>query len=493
MSIPKICGLETEYGLMASDPQKLRQEEAAFALLHRCPLEPKVPWDMSGESPQRDARHDSGEAERQPPSLSATDHPGYMLGNGARLYVDHGHPEYATPECTNALALVACDKAGELLLERCRREVNRFLSVGQSIRLFKNNSDHQGHSYGCHENYLVAADVYQALFRERIKDLYAYLVPFLVSRQVICGAGKVGSENGQPAVDFQISQRADFFETVIGLETMSQRPIVNTRDEPHADRSRFRRLHVITGDANMSEVSTYLKVGTMQIFLAMLEDGARMDDLTLADPVAAMVQISHDPTCRQTVPLAHGRRLTAVEMQMCFAEAAQHYVDTVVGARQYASILQRWIEMLQELGKDPLQLCCTLDWIIKWDFLRDWQTRKNVTWSASELKELDIRYHDIDRENGIFYLLQSSGRIDRVVDNQQVNRAIDEPLSDTRAVIRAERVKQCASRMHSVSWAAIVDYDGRGGLVRETLEDPVLEIETSLEGQRQPDIGMLDI
>ena len=493
MSIPKICGLETEYGLLTSEPQKLRQEEAAFALLHRCPLEPKVPWDMSGESPQRDARHDSGGAERQPPSLSASDHPGYMLGNGARLYVDHGHPEYATPECADALALVACDKAGELLLERCRQEANRFLPVGRSIRLFKNNSDHQGHSYGCHENYLVAANVYQALFRERIKDLYAYLVPFLVSRQVISGAGKVGSENGQPAVDFQISQRADFFETVIGLQTMSQRPIVNTRDEPHADRSRFRRLHVITGDANMSEMSTYLKVGTMQLFLAMLEDGAQMEDLTLADPVATTVQISHDPTCRQTVSLADGRRLTAVEMQMRFAEAAQRYVDTVADAQQYVPVLQRWIEVLQKLGEDPPQLCCKLDWVIKWNFLNGWRTRKNLTWSAYELRELDIRYHDIDHENSIFYLLESSGQIDRIVDEQQIKRAIDEPLSDTRSVIRAQRMKQYASWMHSASWAAIIDYDSQGDLMRETLEDPGLGIEASPQGQRQPSIGRLDI
>lgn len=462
MNIPKICGIETEYGLIAAEPEKLQQVDAAKALIHWCPLTFKVPWDLGAETPGQDARDEETQEMPAGVELSDKDHAGYMLENGARLYVDHGHPEYSTPECADAIALVAADKAGERILEQCRQRANRFLPPGQTIRLFKNNSDSYGHSYGCHENYLLAAKTYIRLFKTRLDEIYAHIIPFLVSRQVICGAGKVGSQNGQAPVDFQISQRADFFETEIGLQTMSQRPIINTRDEPHADRSRFRRLHLITGDSNMAEVSTYLKVGTMQILLSMLEAGVRLPNLLLEHPVAAMAAISHDQTCKKVVPLVDGRKLSAIEMQLEFVEAAQSYLTKTSETKHYEAVLQRWIEVLEKLREAPRQLGQTLDWVIKWNLLEKQRAEKNLTWSSESLKKLDICYHEIDFEKGLFYLLQSSGKIERIVDDQAVDQAFHEPPSGTRARLRVQGLKQCDVNKTRVSWGYIEGSEQQG-------------------------------
>ena len=472
MSVPKICGLETEYGLLVADPHRLGQEDAALALLARCPLEPRVEWDLSRESSGRDAREEGLPSAGDPVPLrvqaAAGNHAGFMLGNGARLYVDHGHPEYATPECADALALVACDKAGERLLERCRRHLNSLLPVGQSVRLFKNNTDHQGHSYGCHENYLIAATTYEALFRQRCAELLeARLLPFLVSRIVVCGAGKVGSENGRPSVGFQISQRADFFETVLGIQTMSRRPLVNTRDEPHADAGRFRRLHVISGDANLAEASTYLKVGTLQILLAMLEDEAPLPDLTLADPLAAVVAISHDPTCTAQVELRDGRRLTAVEMQLAFAEAAERYLGAApVGGPGLPEVLGRWQEVLEQLAVHPWELSRSLDWVIKWKFLDEWRQSKRLDWTAAQLRELDLRYHDIDPEKSVYYILEGRGAVERLIEDQEILRAKEQPISLTRAVPRAALIRDSAD-LTCASWSSL-----RMGERQQDFSDP---------------------
>ncbi len=462
MSIPKICGIETEYGLIVAEPEKLHQTDAAKALLHWCPLTFKVPWDIAAESPGQDARNTETYRIHENIELSEADHAGYMLENGARLYVDHGHPEYSTPECSDAISLVAADKAGERILDQCRRRTNRFLPPGQSVRLFKNNCDSYGHSYGCHENYLLTAETYERIFRNRLDEIYEYLIPFLVSRQVICGAGKVGTRNGHSAVNFQISQRADFFETEIGLQTMYKRPIINTRDEPHADRSRFRRLHVITGDSNMAEMSTYLKIGTMQILLSMLEDGVQIPSLSLEHPVAAMVAISHDPTCKRAVPLIDGRKLRAVEMQLEFVEAAQSYIAKTSETKHYEAVLQSWVDVLEKLREEPQQLGQTLDWVIKWTLLEKQRIQKKLTWSSESLKKLDICYHEIDFEKGLFYLMQSSGKIERVVSDQTIEQAIHEPVSSTRATLRAEYLKQCDMQKTRASWEHIRGSNNQG-------------------------------
>lgn len=472
MRNPAICGLETEYGLWVANPERLRQEDAALALLQRCPIRPRYAWDSIAEAPGRDARDGATPASPRPgpafpPEPAAGvdgSHPGYLLANGARLYADHGHPEYSTPECPDALSVVAWDRAGEQLLERCRRHLNQFLPVDQSVRLFKNNSDGHGHSYGCHENYLLSAATYESLFDGSSERLYAHLIPFLVSRIVVCGAGKVGSENGRADVPFQISQRADFFETLLGVQTMSRRPIVNTRDEPHADGRRFRRLHVISGDANMAQVSTWLKVGTFQLFLAMLEDGAMLPDLTLDDPVGAVVEISHDPNCRRRVRLVDGRQWSAVEMQRAFVDAAQHHVaSSREASHAFRAVLDRWSAVIDKLAADPLELANTLDWVIKWKCIDDWRARKGLPWSATELRELDLRYHDIDPQGSLFHLLEASSPIERVVEPEAIRRAEEMPPDGTRAAHRAALLRQYGDDVQAASWSTIVS--GRTRLV----------------------------
>src|SRR6202043_3226105 len=269
----------------------------------------KIGWDFDDESPGRDARGFAREG-AAPPEVE-THLVNTVLTNGARYYVDHAHPEYSTPECADALELVLADKAGERVLARSMQAAARVLEPGQSIVVYKNNPDGKGNPYGCHENYLVDRAVPFA-------TLVRHLLPWFATRQVFTGAGKVGSENGAAPVDYQISQRADFFEEEVGLETTLKRPIVNTRDEPHADPQKYRRLHVIVGDANLCEVATFLKVGATAIVLAMVEDGFIDKDFSMSGPVPAMRTVSHDPTCRATVDIASLGRCTAIDVQWEF-------------------------------------------------------------------------------------------------------------------------------------------------------------------------------
>src|SRR5437016_5580363 len=276
----------------------------------------KVGWDFEDESPGRDARGFAREGSL-PPEVE-THLVNTVLTNGARYYVDHAHPEYSTPECVDALELVCADKAGERVLARSMLAARRLLEPGQEVVVYKNNSDGKGNSYGTHENYLVDRAVPFA-------SLVRYLLPWFVTRQVFTGAGKVGGENGAGLVEYQLSQRADFFEEEVGLETTLKRPIVNTRDEPHADPQLYRRLHVIAGDANLCEVATFLKIGATAIVLAMIEDGFIDKDLSIASSVASMRTVSHDPTCRATIDVASLGRCTAVEVQWEFLRLARKY------------------------------------------------------------------------------------------------------------------------------------------------------------------------
>src|SRR4249920_917697 len=306
MAIPKVIGTETEYGISGvASPEFNPVISSSLLISTYAGALRRIRWDYEQESPLRDAR---GYEPVQVRETSEEDLglANVILPNGARYYVDHAHPEYSTPECASPRDLVIHDKAGERILERSLNELERAMPGGPRIAVYKNNSDGKGNSYGTHENYLVDRAVpFAALVRN--------LLPWFVSRQVFTGAGKVGSENGAGAVDYQISQRADFFEEEVGLETTLKRPIVNTRDEPHADPQRYRRLHVIVGDANLCEVATFLKVGTTAIVLAMIEDEFIDKDLSIIGPVAAMRTVSHDPTCHATVELLDGGRLTAVE------------------------------------------------------------------------------------------------------------------------------------------------------------------------------------
>src|ERR671919_635025 len=300
MALPKICGIETEYGISVRESQEFNPILTSSLLINAYaqPAFKRVKWDYEEESPLRDARGFERPGAEGPPE-DDSGLANVILPNGARYYVDHAHPEYSSPECSNPRDLVIWDKAGERILEASIEAARTIVPDHDTVFIYKNNSDSKGNSYGCHENYLVTR---QTPFPNLVK----HLIPFFVSRQVFTGAGKVGAENGVGEVDYQISQRADFFEVEVGLETTFKRPIINTRDEPHADPDRYRRLHVIVGDANMSELSTYLKVGTTGLLLKMIEDDFITDDFSLNEPVRSLRTVSHDPACRKTIDLSDG-------------------------------------------------------------------------------------------------------------------------------------------------------------------------------------------
>src|SRR5919107_1087080 len=340
-------------------------------------------WDFEEESPLRDAR--GFDMSRQVADASQlTDEDmglaNVILTNGARLYVDHAHPEYSTPEVTTPRDIVRWDKAGELVMLDASRRAGQ-LPGGTPIVLYKNNTDNKGASYGAHENYLMRRSTPFA-------DIVRHLTPFFVSRQVVCGAGRVGI--GQDGRDhgYQLSQRADYFEVEVGLETTLKRPIINTRDEPHADPEKYRRLHVIIGDANLAEVSTYLKVGTTALVLAMIEDGWLTDDLSVDRPVTALHEISHDPTCTHLMTLKDGRKLTAVQLQTEYLEQARKYVEDKYGDdadRQTKDVLHRWEVVLDQLATDPMKLADQLDWVAKLKLLQSYRDRDGLEWDDSKL------------------------------------------------------------------------------------------------------------
>ncbi|MGH9296274.1 MAG: proteasome accessory factor PafA2 family protein, partial [Acidimicrobiales bacterium] len=337
--------METEYSIIVGSGADMSPTTASSLLINAyvARLERRVGWDFEDESPQRDARGFAREG-AMPPEVE-THLVNAVLTNGARYYVDHAHPEFSTPECADPLELVRFDRAGELVLRRSMEAAGRTLAPGEEIIVHKNNSDGKGNSYGCHENYLVDRQVPFSRIVQR-------LTPHFVTRQIFCGAGKVGREDGTepdgPPVHYQISQRADFFEEEVGLETTLKRPIINTRDEPHADPQKYRRLHVIVGDANLSEICTFLKVGSTAVVLAMIEDDFDAGrDLTLACPVPAIRAVSHDPGLGYRVELASGERLTAIELQWELYGLARKYAEErglgVIGGDGVAEmVLERW-------------------------------------------------------------------------------------------------------------------------------------------------------
>jgi Pup amidohydrolase len=457
VSVPKVVGLEQEYGIaVQSRPhtEPISQMQAASMLINSYNRSHRGLWDYGCETPFKSALH--RRLDRPQVRISEAENAliNNALTNGARYYVDHAHPEYATPECRSARDVIACDKAGERIIGCSRQRVNATLQGSHEIHIYKNNSDHQGNSYGCHENYTVAAHTYQKLFREPgLREL----IPFLVSRQIICGAGKVGQENGAlPCAGYQISQRADFCETVFSIKTMSGRPLLNTRDEPHADRRRFRRLHIILGDANMSEVSTYLKVGTTQLVLRMIEDRAITRDVPLAAPVQAVREISRDPSCRTKVRLRDGRKLNAIEIQSTYLEMAQAYSATHALNAEERDVLHRWERTLRLLREDPMQLCHELDWVIKKWLLEQQISRHGLDWTAPRLRQLDIQYHGIDPGKSLFYVLQNSGQVERIINDALIEHFVKDPVDDTRAYTRAKCLEKFGDAVWAVNWERII-------------------------------------
>ena len=450
MAIPKICGIETEYGISVREAGEFNPILTSSLLINAYakPAFRRVKWDYEEESPLRDARG----FERtglEPPADDESGLVNVILPNGSRYYVDHAHPEYSSPECSNARGVVIWDKAGERILEDSIAAAQHVLQSGERISIYKNNSDGKGNSYGTHENYLVDR-------RLPFPNIVKHLTPFLVTRQVFTGAGKVGAENGAESVDYQISQRADFFEVEVGLETTFKRPIINTRDEPHADPEKYRRLHVIVGDANMSEISTYLKVGTTSLLLKMIEDDFIADDFSLVEPVRGMRTISHDPTCRATVELTEGRSVTAVELQWEYLRLARKYSEEYGADEVTNDVLDRWEETLEGLETDPMSMARRLDWVAKKQLLDAYRDRDGLAWDHSKLKLIDLQYHDVQRDKGLYSKLVNNGKIDTIVSEDEIAYAIDHPPEDTRAYFRGECLRRFSPEIVAASWDAVI-------------------------------------
>ena len=415
----RIYGIENEYGVTCTlrGQRRLSPDEVARYLFRRV-----VSWGRSSN---------------------------VFLENGARLYLDVGsHPEYATPECDNLYDLVAHDKAGERVLEGLQRSAEQRLEeegIRGQIFLFKNNTDSAGNSYGCHENFLVGR---HGDFQKMVETL----IPFLVTRQIFCGAGKL-LQTARGTV-FCIAQRAEHIWEGVSSATTRSRPIINTRDEPHADAERYRRLHVIAGDSNMSEYATYVKVGATAALLEMLEANVVFRDLSLDNPIRAIREISHDPTCRRKVRLANGRELSALDIQWEYLDRTMRYGRNPGFSPAVAKAVEMWEHALTGLEKDPLSLSREVDWVTKYHLIDRYQAKHNLSLSDAKLALLDLSYHDVTPERGLYYLMSRKGLVDRVVTDAAIAEAMIKPPQTTRARLRGEFIQaaQAKKRDFTVDW-----------------------------------------
>ncbi|MCU0310406.1 MAG: Pup--protein ligase [Acidimicrobiales bacterium] len=416
----RIFGLENEYGVTCTlrGQRRLSPDEVARYLFRRV-----VSWGRSSN---------------------------VFLGNGARLYLDVGsHPEYATPECDSVHDLVVHDKAGERILEQLLTSAEQRLAeegIKGVIYLFKNNTDSAGNSYGCHENYLTSR-------RDDFTHYADVLIPFLVSRQIYAGAGKV-LQTARGAT-FCISQRAEHIWEGVSSATTRSRPIINTRDEPHADAERYRRLHVIVGDSNMSEHATFLKVGATSILLRMLEEpNVVLRDMTLENPIRAIREISNDITCTRKVRLANGREASALEIQSEYLERALKYSERRDLSPLETRALGMWEQALTQIEKDPLGLDRESDWVIKYKLVEAYRAKHDLPLNHPRVALLDLQYHDISRDRGLFYKLQNRGLVERVCTDEEIDVAVETPPQTTRARLRGEFIRTAKERKrdYTVDW-----------------------------------------
>lgn len=468
MAIPKVMGTEIEYGITVKNDRDFDPISSCVLLVnsYREESTAKILWDYDQENPLADARGFQVEGEKYTPNQQENIARNKTLANGARYYVDHAHPEYSCPEVTNARELVIHEKAGERIVEQSRRDANRVLPPGTQMLIYKNNSDRKGNSYGSHENYLMDR-------RTSFKQIVEHLMPFFVTRQIYSGAGKVGSENRAHPCEYQLSQRADFFETEVALDTMVKRPIINTRDEPHADREKYRRLHVIVGDANMSEFTIWLRNGLTALVLAMIEDGAIDRDMSLRDPVRAIKEISHDATCRREIEMQSGRKRTAVQIQQEYLEMARRYVATREVEAEWKEMIPEWERVLDALARDPMELRTEIDWVIKRALIEGFMERKGVDWGSPQVQMLDLQYHDLRPDKGLYYVLERQGRVRRIVTDEEIERAVLYPPEDTRAYFRGGCLRRYGPQVFGVNWDSISFGIGDEPIKRVMMVEPL--------------------
>ncbi len=475
MSVRRVMGTEVEYGISVQGQPTANPMLASTQVVNswaNADLRARrARWDFEEESPLRDARGFEMSRDVADASQLTDEDLGLanvILTNGSRLYVDHAHPEYSTPECTGPRDVVLWDKAGEHVMRRAAWLASQVPRSPQ-IMLYKNNVDNKGASYGAHENYLMARAT-------PFGEIVQHLVPFFVTRQAMCGAGRVGRRQDGSESGFQVSQRADYFEVEVGLETTLKRPLVNTRDEPHADPDKYRRLHVIVGDANLAEISTFLKLGTTSLVLQMIEDRALQVDLTLERPVRELRDVSYDPTLRHLLTLRDGRRMTAVQLQWEYLDQARKHVDKTMGSdvdTETAEVLERWASVLDRLEADPMLCSAELDWVAKLSLLESYRERDGLDWDHPKLQLVDLQYADVRMAKGLYNRLAARGSMKRLVREDEVTAAMTAPPEDTRAYFRGRCLERYPAEVAAASWDSVIFDVGRESLQRVPTLEPL--------------------
>ncbi len=482
MSVRRVMGVETEYGItLPSDPRAdpihlsgVIVRAYADAAGPRGALPQGAGWDYADEAPLRDARgYEMARELADVSQLTDVDDPtlaNSVLSNGARLYVDHAHPEYSSPEVSNPLDAVRFDRAGELVMQRAASASAHVLGGSPgAIRLYKNNVDGKGASYGTHDNYLLDRAVPFA-------QVVSGLLPFLVARPLICGAGRLGLGPASEEPGFQIAARADYIETEVGLETTLRRPLVNTRDEPHSTATKYRRLHLISGDATLADVGGLLKVGSTSVVLRLIETGLA-PSILLRKPVEAVRVLSRDCSLRATVETRDGRHLTGLDLLAIYLEAAQSAYESGHPGwerdEDTDQVLTEWATLLDDLRRDPMRGADRVDWVAKLSLLKAYRDRGGLEWDDPKLALIDIQYSDIDPARGLALRMRAAGRLRSLVDEESVSRAVTQAPVDTRAWFRGECVRRFSDAIRAASWDSVVFAQPSHGVARVSLPEPL--------------------
>jgi proteasome accessory factor A len=465
-------GIENEYGITSAkntDPVTLSNRIVLAYAKHKYP-NINIRWDYDVENPLRDARgFDLSRSDADFSLLTDEDQsiPNVVLPNGARFYVDHAHPEYSSPEVLTPTEIVKWDLAGERVMQ-IAVSLDSKIYPQDPIRIFKNNVDNKGASYGTHENYITKRST-------EFKKLVSGLTPHFVTRQIYCGAGRIGINQDSSKDGFQISQRADYIEAHVGLETTLRRPIINTRDEPHCDSKLHRRLHVIIGDANMSDFATILKFGSTSLILSMIEDDyVDFNEIEMERPVELIKEVSQDLNLEKIYSLTQGKKMSALDIQWWYLEKANQYVNSIGIDSESKLVLEFWEEALTGLANDKQKLTDRIDWIAKQNLITTYIDDKGLSIDDPIVEALDIKYSEITAANGIAQILRNNNRLKRYLPNEQIEDAIDEPPASTRAWFRGKVLSKFPDSVSAASWdSVILDLDKTEPLLRISTTDPL--------------------